>query len=1024
MRRILTLMALSLLTAVTIQAQRTVSGRVLDKEANEAVIQATVALLRTDSTLVANTVTNQNGNFSVTAPQNGRYLLRITYVGYKTLFRQVTMNGQPVALGTLKMETDAVMLKGTEVVKNMTRMYSKEDTIIYNADAFKTPEGSVVEELVKRLPGAEVSDDGKITINGKEVKKIKVDGKEFMTGDTQTAMKNLPTSIIERVKAYDEKSDQTRITGIDDGDEQTVLDFGVRRGMNRGSFGNVDLGIGTEKRYTGRLMGMNFKDGLRVMGFANANNVGDRGFGGGGPGGRFGGGGGGGLTAPKMAAFNMNYELEDRLRLDGGVSWNHSDGDSWRRSATENFVSRTGAFSNSIDQSYSRSNSWSGQFRVEWTPDSLWNIHFRPSFSYSTNDSKSWSTSASFTQDPYNYVDYALRNRSTILSAIDLLRNTADTLVVNSRDNASLSYSDNNRFGGELQINRKLSPDGRNITLRMTGNYSDGDSKSFSLQDVNLYQTTMAMYADSLAYSEYFRNRYNLTPSKNYSYSARLSYSEPIAPRTYLQFSYDFQYRYTKSDRTTYDFSEWPTRLVYNGGIFSIDDFALRYRQWNTNLGRLQQDGYTLADYEDQSLSRFSEYKNYIHTGEVMLRVVRDAYNFNVGVQLVPQTSKFTYRYLGVDYGTTTRNVVNWSPTANFRWKISDQGQMRFQYRGNTSQPSMSDLLEITDDSDPLNVTIGNKGLKPSFTQTFNWRYNNYFQRHQQFIFANLSFSTTSNDITSKVYYDPLTGGRTSTRDNINGNWNTRGEIMFNTALDTLGRFNFNTRTTAGYTHSVSYLDANRDGNILKNAVNQTNLSQRLGFSYRNDWFEFEPNGAVSYTFGRNKLQAQGNQDTWNFSYGFNTTAQLPWGMQLTTNLNMTSRRGYSDASMNTNELIWNAQISQSFLKGKPLSVRLEFYDILGQQSSFTRTLNAMMRSDSESNAINSYVMLRVNYRLNLFGTKEMRQAMRMGPGGFGGPGGPGGPGGGGRGGNSGRGGRSGGGFGGPGGGFGGPGRF
>ena len=1000
-------------TALSIQAQRTITGKVID-ETGEPVIQATVALLRADSTSVTNAVTNANGHFSLTAQQNGKFLLRVTYVGYKAQYKNVAMEGRPVDVGTVTLQVDAVLLKGAEVVKNQARVYSKEDTIIYNAGAYKTPEGSVIEELVKRLPGAEVSDDGKITINGKEVKKIKVDGKEFLTGDTQTAIKNLPTSIVERVKAYDEKSDQTRITGIDDGEEQTVLDFGLKRGMNRGTFANVDLGIGTEKRYTGRAMGMNFKDGLRLMGFVNANNVGDRGFGGGGPGGRFG-GGGSGLQAPKMAALNLNYEIQDRLKLDGGVRWNHSNSDTWNRNATENFVSRTGAFSNSVSQSYSRSNSWNGNFRVEWTPDTLWNIHFRPSFSWSNSDGRSSSMSAAFSRDPYNYVDYAINSTENLRNAIALMRSAAyadDSLVVNSGENRSLSYSDNNRLGGELQVVRKFGSSGRNLTLRVTGNYNESDSKSLSLQDVNLYQTTMMLYDDSLAYSEYFRNRYSLTPSKSYDYSFRLAYSEPIMQQTYLQFSYNFQYKYTKSDRTTYDFSEWPTRLVYDGGTFDVGNFNMGYRQWDSSLDRLIERGYTLDDYEDSTLSRFSEYKNFIHTAEVMLRVVRKSYNFNIGVQIVPQTSRFTYRYMGVDYGTTTRTVVNWSPTANFRWKLSDQGQMRFQYRGQTSQPSMSDLLAIVDDSDPLNVTIGNAGLKPSFTQTFSWRFNNYYQKHQRFIFANLNFSTTSNAVTSKVVYDPLTGGRTSTRDNINGNWNARGEFMFNTALDTLGAFNLNSRTSASYTHSVGYLDVNQDGNVQKNSVNETSLGQRLGFSYRNDWFEFEPNGAINYTFGRNELQSSGNQDTWNFSYGFNTTAQLPWGMQLTTNLNMTSRRGYSDASMNTNELIWNAQIAQSFLKGKPLSVRLEFYDILKQQSSFTRTLNAMMRSDSESNAINSYVMLRVNYRLNLFGTKEMRQGMRGGPDGDG-PGG-------GRGNRGGRGGR--GGFG--GGGFGGPGRM
>ena len=282
MRKLILLLAVLLTSALSVRAQRTISGQVIDDQ-KEAVIQATVALLKTDSTLVGNTVTDALGHFSLTAPSDGKFLLRVTYVGYKSLFRQVTMSGKPIQMGMLQIQVDAIMLKGTEVVKNMARVYSKEDTIIYNAGAYKTPEGSVLEELVKRLPGAELSDDGKITINGKEVKKIKVDGKEFLTGDTQTAMKNLPTSIVERVKAYDEKSDQTRITGIDDGEEQMVLDFGLKRGMNRGTFANADFGIGTHERYTGRLMGMNFKDDFRIMGFTNANNLGDRGFGGGGP---------------------------------------------------------------------------------------------------------------------------------------------------------------------------------------------------------------------------------------------------------------------------------------------------------------------------------------------------------------------------------------------------------------------------------------------------------------------------------------------------------------------------------------------------------------------------------------------------------------------------------------------------------------------------------------------------------------------------------------------------------------------
>ncbi len=992
MKHLILLAVALIVAAAPVKAQRTVSGRIIDNEQKEAVIQATVALVKTDSTsVVSGTVTNQNGQFQLSATQDGNYLVRVTYVGYKTLWRSVKMEGKPVQLGTLTIETDAIMLKGTEVVKNVARVYSKGDTVIYNAGAYKTPEGSVVEELVKRLPGAQVGDDGTITINGKQVKKIKVDGKEFMTGDTQTAMKNLPTSIVERIKTYDEKSDLSRITGIDDGNETTVLDFGLKAGMNRGMFANIDAGVGTKSRYTGRAMGAVMKDNLRVFSMLNANNVNDMGFGGGGFGGRFGGGGRSGLQSSKMAMLNVNYEKKDRLILDGSVNWNHRDGDTWSRNSTENFVSKVGSFSESANQNYSRSNSWAARGRIEWTPDTAWNINLRPEWSYGTNDSRSNSASGTFSDDPYDYVT----STSNIATMVSRMLDMDSTLVVNDRANGGLNYSDSKRIGTTLQINRKLSNTGRNITLRATGNYSDGGSQQFSNSVVNLYQL---LTGDST----YQTNRYNVTPQKNYSYSIQTTYSEPLAKTTFLQFSYQFQYNYTKSERKTYDF--WNANNQFDmAGLWPA------YRQWGDVFGRLGNHDYT--EYLDNDLSRFSNYKNYIHTAEVMLRFIQPKYDFNVGVQIVPQISKFHQEYLG-NVTDTTRNVVNWSPTARLRYRISDRGQLRFEYRGNSSQPSMSDLLQITDNTDPLNIREGNPGLKPSFTQRFNLRYNNFLESHSQFINANANFSTTSNSIAQMTKYDPVTGGMYSRPENINGQWNAGASFMYNVAIDTLGYFNVNTETGFDYSNNVGYIDLLRDGNVSKSKTKSTTLRQRLGFSYRNSWFEFELNGSVNYNHNSNALQPESKMNTWSFNYGFNTTINAPWGTQFTTNLGMASRRGFNDAAANTNELIWNAQIAQSFLQGRPLSVRLEFYDLLHQQSNFSRMVNAMMRTDTEYNSITSYVMLRVNYRLNLFGTREARQGMGRGfGGGFGGGRGNRG-GGGGYGGGGGR------------GGFGGPGRF
>ena len=982
MRKFILLIA-ALTVAVTTFAQRTVKGKVVEQDTQEAVIQATAALMSGEK-VVANAVTNTNGFFSIKAPQEGTYTLKVTYVGFKAYTKKITLkDGKDYQAGTITLEPDAIMLKGATVTAHASKVTLKADTFVYNANAFRTPEGSVVEELVKRLPGAEVSDDGTIKINGKEVKKILVDGKEFMTGDTKTAIKNLPTNIIDRIKAYDQQSDLARVSGIEDGEEQTVLDFGIKQGMNKGVMVNADLATGTKDRYAGRVFGGVMKNDFKMFLMTNANNTNDMGFPGGGGGGRWG-GGRQGLNAMKMTGVNMNYEKKDRLKLDGSVRWNHQDGDVFSKSSTENFFSgTTSTFGNSLSQNFSRSNQWNGQMRVEWQPDSMTNIMFRPNFTYRSNDGESLSQNATFDKDPYDYTTDPLADVQRIASQYGIVKNYSSQ--------NGISYSDNSSLNGMLQFNRKLNNTGRNITLQLNGSWGTGTSKSMSNNYSELFQVMNYLGTSD---STYQTNRYSLTPQDNWNYSARLTYSEPIMRQVYLQFSYQYRYSYTKSDRATYSLTD-----VDFMGITPL------YRNWDAYLGHLAQ---PLDYYEDTNLSRMSEYKNYNHTAEVMLRIVRKAYNFNVGVQLLPQKSHFVQDYQGV-HADTTRTVTNFTPTLDFRWKKSQTGQLRFTYRGNSQQPSMSDLLDIVDDSNPLRITRGNPGLKPSFTQNFRLFYNDYFQKHQRAVMTFVNFSTTSNSVSNKTTLNSETGGTITRPENINGNWNGNLGLMFNTAVDSAAFFNVNTFTNLNYAHNVGYVSVDNISDSQKSTTNTLGVSERLAASYRNDWLEVELNGSVNYNHSRSELQTNNNLDTWQFSYGGMIGVTAPWGTSLTTNMNMQSRRGYSDASMNTNELIWNAQVSQSFLKGNALTLSLQLYDILHEQSTVSRVISAMQRSDTEYNAITSYAMLHVIYRLNLFG----------GRGGMGGPGGPGGPEG-----RGGRGGQRGGFGGGQRGGFGGPRRF
>ncbi|MBR2777015.1 MAG: TonB-dependent receptor [Prevotella sp.] len=978
MRRFILLTA-ALVMAVMTFAQRTVTGKVVEQETQEAVIQATAALLSGEK-VVANAVTNTNGGFSIVAPRDGSYTLKVTYVGFKTYSKKITIkDGKDYHAGTIKIEPDAIMLKGATVTAHASKVTLKADTFVYNAAAFRTPEGSVVEELVRRLPGAEVGDDGTIKINGKEVKKILVDGKEFMTGDTKTAMKNLSTNIIDRIKAYDKQSDLARVSGIEDGEEETVLDFGVKPGMNRGVMVNADLAAGTEHRYAGRIFGGVMRNDMKVFLMTNANNTNDMGFPGGGGGGRWG-AGRQGLNAMKMVGANLNYEKTDKFKLDGSIRWNHSDGDVFSKSNVENFFGETtSSWDNSISQRYSRSNQWNAQMRLEWQPDSMTNIMFRPNARYNSNDGEETNRSATFAQNPYNFAEDPL---AEIQSLID------KGITKNYSLSDGISYSDTKSVGGMLQINRRLNNRGRNITVQLNGNWSEGTSKSITNNYIYLFTTNDTTIT----------NRYSLTPEDRWSYSVRASYSEPLWRQVYLQFSYTYNYSYTKSDR-----------LMYSLTGVDYSTFIPQYRNWDAYISMLPN---RLDTYKDEDLSRYSEYKNYNHTLELMLRVVRKSYNLNVGFQVLPQKTHFIQNYQGL-HADTVRTVTNVTPTVDFRWKKSQTGQLRFTYRGRTQQPSMSDLLDIVDDSNPLRITRGNPGLKPSFTQNFNLFYNDYFQKHQRAVMTFVNFSTTSNSVSNKTTLNTETGGTITRPENINGNWNGNLGFMFNTAIDSAGYFNVNTFTNLNYNHRVGYVSVDQLSDSQKSVTKQLGIGERLAASYRNDWLEVELNGSLNYNHSRSELRPSNNLDTWQFSYGGMVGVTAPWGTSLTTNLNMQSRRGYTDNSMNTNELIWNAQLSQSFLKGNALTVSLQLYDILRQQSTVSSIMTASQRSDTEYNAVTSYAMLHVIYRLNLFG----------GGGGFfggRGPGGPSGPGGrGGRGGFGGGGPRGGG----PGG-FGGPRRF
>ena len=911
----------------------TVSGHLLDADMKEPMVQATVQLFNaSDSSFVGGSLSNIRGNFIVEAPSSGTYRIKISSVGFQTWEREITLRrNENLDMGNIMIESESVMLQEAVVTGRAAQVIVKKDTILYNPEAYRTPEGSPIEELIKRIPGAEVDEDGNITINGKQVKKILLDGKEFMLGDVESALKNIPVNIIQNLKFYDQQSDQARIPGIEDGEKETVLDFTIKKGMNRGYMTNLDIAGGTQERYASRGMASSFTDDIRFVVLGNFNNKEEN----------TGWWNRRGLNARKMLGGNMNYDDGDKLKIDLSLRWNHRDGDNQTENATENFYSETShTFSNNFTKNMTRSNNWRGNIRFEWKPDSLTNILLRANATTGKDDGTTTSNAATYNDDPYQYAE----------SPLDVF---LPKITVNRNLNSSLTYSSNDNYWGMLQLYRRLNPRGRNIVVRGELSGSKSESENASNNEVFLYQVKDRFGNDST----YYTARYSTTPSRSSGYVLSATYSEPLWKGAHLQFNYELRYNQNTSDRQTYDFS----KMVPN----PFSGILPEYREWDPWLADVYS---TMDNYLDKNLSRYSEYKNYTHNMRITLRHWHEKYDYNIGFLVQPQRSNFIQDYRGV-YVDTVRNVTNLTPTFDFHYKFHDQSNLWIHYRGDTRQPEMSQLLDITDDSNPLYITQGNPGLKPQFTNSLNMYYNNYIVRHKRSIVAYFNYRHIQNSISNLVRYDPQTGGSISRPENINGNWNVNGGFSFNTALDSTAHWNVGTDTRLRYNNFVSYV-AQQKADAEKNTTRTTNINQRLTAGYRNDWLEITLDGQVNYQHSRNELQPTANLDTWQFNYGGQFLVRLPWDFEVSSNLHERSRRGYSDQSMNTNELIWNGQISKTFLKTKALIVALNFYDLLGQQSNYERWVNATSRSDTRYNSVNSYAMLHIRYRINMFGGK------------------------------------------------------
>ncbi len=931
--RTLTLLSVLLLTlcSATIHAAN-ITGLVKDMESGDPIMEAAVKLVNAkDSSFVAGVTTNLDGQFKLENIKSGKYVLTVSYIGYADTEKELTVGKSNLRLGEIRIKEASHMLGEVSVVAVKTPIKVMEDTVEYNADSYHTQPNAVVEDLLKRLPGVEVGTDGAITANGKTVSKILIDGKEFFSDDPQVASKNLPANMVDKLQVVDRKSDMARLTGVDDGEDETVINLTFKKEMNQGWFGTAEGGYGTDDRYMGSFNVNRFWDGNQITLLGNFNNTNQIGFtdSNGNRFRRF--GGNNGITESRALGLNINIGKEEIIRVGGDLMWSNTDANSTTRQDREYLFEDHSTYSKIRKATRDRGNNFRGDFRVLWKPDSFNTLEFRPNFSFNFNKS--------YDNELTSYLNSAMEKVS---------------------DNTAIGQSDGDSYevGARLIYSHNFKKHrGRSFSVSGQYRFSNVIEKATSINDFIRY--IIEEDPDNTEDNSELLNQYTDNHTWSNQIMGQFTWTEPlgdVADGHFLTFAYRGSYRWNNADKLVYNIpDEYDLDIFPPVGEEPDPEYSNRYRNnyFNQNI-RL---GY---------------------------KKVGAKSNFEIGMALVPQMSKSIY--LDNADKNISRWVTNFAPFLRYRYKFSKRSSIQANYRGQSSQPSMSQLQPVLDISNPTNKVQGNPNLDPSFSHNVNLRFQDFNMESQRSLMLMADFQFTQNSIISKTTFDEY-GSRLTEYVNVNGVWNGRVMNMFSMPLRNK-LWSISNHVFANVRHNVGF-----NNNVRNNSLSFS-VRESPGITFRPDHFELELRPMYMLQTTHNSVQTNANQTVHNYGGRFDGSYYTPWGLTLQTDINYTATAGYA-AGYDTRTWMWNATISQQFLRDRSLTLAVKVYDLLNQRNNIRRNITANYIDDIEYNSLSRYFMVTLSYRFNSFGKGNEPSGggdfMRRGPGGPGGPGGHGG---------------------------------
>ena len=951
------------------QGSFTVKLKLVDAKTSDPVSFATASLtVKGEATAAKYVLTDAEGAASLTKVKKGTYLLKAELMGYKSHEQELVVD-KNIDLGDIKMSEDVEVLDAASVSAVGNPIVVKKDTIEYTASSFKTSDNDMLEELLKKLPGVEVEADGSITANGETITKITIDGKTFFLDDPQLASKNIPAKLVEKVKVVEKKSDQALFTGIDDGEEETVIDLSLKPGMMEGWFGNLMAGGGhdvpgagsdmNDWRYQGAAMVGRFTESSQISIILNGNNTNNRGFNdmsgsmmqgmrAGGMGRGMGGWGrGNGIATSWMGGPNAFDLFDGDMELAGNYMHNGTIRDVIEESSRITYLDDGSRFLNNQNGT-SRTRSQGHRFgmRLEHKFSENTSILFEPQVNFGKGSFSEFSDFQTLTERG------AIRDST----------NTGET--------SNLGDNNNWRTSGFLLFRQRLGKPGRTISINFRYSFSNNE-----LDGLNQSWTKAKEEGkDTLTIIDQLYKQNSLSQSL----SGRIVYTEPITKHLFFEVNYQYGWNRNISNKNT-----------YNGNESQLND--------NKDI---VQNGYDMENPDP------------IYSNEILNRSI----NQRAGLNLSWQKEKFRAQ-LGVSanptdtYNETTGHeayhskVVNWSPQAMLNYEFNDNSHIRFFYFGRSAQPSTSQLLPVPDNSNPLSISLGNPNLDPYFNHNVRGMFGYTNKETFTSVHTRFGASLVENAITNAQWYDPagvqysipVNGPGTGSADMrvmVNSPFGTSGFSIFSM---TFGRYNQSTSYIGkGSLESEKYYDAdnasfdyglfNKDfpdlgasDLFVTNKIQTMSFTQRLRLTYRNDFVELTLGGRTRmskswYTMENSNLNA-----TWNNQVDGSMNWTIPGGINLIADVDYNWYDGYT--TRQEDEVILNAEITKLLFKDK-FTLALKAYDILGQSKNLSVTDASNYHQETRNNTLGRYIILSITYRFGNFG----------GMGGGRGPGGPGGP--------------------------------